>query len=156
MGPSTLTLDNLFLPQVGLELRGLMYHLKSTKYTWHARWNSIAHVNLSCQSWHKNTNVRPLAAEFSTNKLSLTSYYLNILQSSYHVTSMRLSLSSILFVTLSISHYYPLAIIYKSIIVCKGCYPHVTTPTNKDPQLPLYTIDIRFLRTLFIYSLILS
>ena len=48
---------------------------------------------------------------------------------------------------------YLLAIIYKSVIICKGCYVTVTAPINKDLQLPLHTISIKFPRTFFIHIL---
>jgi len=51
-------------------------------------------------------------------------------------------------ITLSISYFYLLAIIYKLVIICKGYYVTVTAPANKDPQLPLHTISIRFPHTL--------
>jgi len=50
---------------------------------------------------------------------------------------------------LSISYNYLLAIIYKLVIICKGCYNTVTTPTNKDLQLLLHSISTRFYLTLF-------
>ena len=59
------------------------------------------------------------------------------------------------YVTLFISHFYLLAIIYKLIIICNDCYVTVTTPINKDLQLPLYTISTRFPRILDTHSCVL-
>ena len=88
-----------------------------------------------------STNVMSLIVRISNDRSSLT-YYLNILQFSYHVENIQLS----------ISHHYLLAIIYKSVIICKGCYVTITVPTNKDPWLLLYSINIKFHLILFIIT----
>jgi len=54
--------------------------------------------------------------------------------------------------TLSISYNYLLVIIYKLVTICMGCYTTVTTLTNKDSQLSLYYISIKFHLTLFILT----
>ena len=115
-------------------------------------WHFEIHAKLPCQCWHRSTDVTPLAIGLSIDRLSLTSYYLNILQSPYHVVGIQLSLSNKLSVILSISHHYLPAIIYKPIIICKGYYVTITTPINKGPQLPLRSISTRFHLTLFILT----
>ena len=84
-GKTPSTLDNLFHTQAGSELGGLMYCPRSTEYTCHATWHSYAHVNPPCQLWHTSMDVRPLAVKHSTDRLSQTTYYLNMLLNHYLV-----------------------------------------------------------------------
>ena len=65
-------LDNLFWPQAGSELGGLMYCTGATKYMWHPTWHFETRVNHSHQSYYRSTDARLSAAELPTNRLSLT------------------------------------------------------------------------------------
>ena len=55
------TLDNLFHPQAGSEIGGLIYCPGSTKYTWHTTWHSETRVNPPHQPCNKSTDTQPLA-----------------------------------------------------------------------------------------------
>lgn len=66
-------------------LKIILVMSKVHKIPWHTTWHSDVHISLPCQPWYRSTDDVPSAGELSTDKLFVTSYYLNILSSLYHV-----------------------------------------------------------------------
>ena len=116
----------LFHSQADSKLGGLMYCPGFTKYTCHDTWHSKTHVNPPCQPWHKSMDVQPLAVEL-LNEHDISNHL--IIQTYYH-----------LFISWQVFNYL------QRLLWC--CYVTITTLINRNSQLPLHTISIRFLRTL--------
>ena len=127
--------------------------------------SKVHKIHVSCYVTLQDTH-QALAQEFKRPTLSSwalqrTSYlypsnYSNILsffiswQVFNYIQGYTLSISnnqllafiSKLYITSNVI-YKPPAIIYKPIIICKGCYVTVTNPINKDLQIPLHTIHTK-------------
>lgn len=88
-----------------------------------------------------------LAQEYRHLALGSQAIWLSImLQPPYYVSSTQLSIRY----TLCISYNYLVAIIYKLVIIFKGCYTTITILQHKDTNLLLYSIGTMFYLTLFI------
>jgi len=110
-----------------------VYSPGSIKYTWHPTWHFETRVNPPRQTWNRSTNTRPLAAKlpnkqvifnlllFDIFHLLISWQVINYLQS--HTLSTRynylLDFITKLYFISNIIYKLP-AIIYKSIIICKG------------------------------------
>ena len=120
-----------------------MYYSGSTKYMCQATWHSYTHVIPPCRPWHMSTDVMPLTVRLSPNRLSLTTSLFE-----YVVTSLSHGRYSIIYKLHIMCKL--LTIIYKLVIICRGCYATITSPTNMELQLPLHSISTRFYLTFFI------
>ena len=148
----------------------LLYCSWSTKYTCHVTGHFETHVNPPCQSQRRSTNVQFLAAKLSTNRLSLTSYYLNILTSFYlfaGIQSYMLSVSNNCLLSFISKLYIISNIIYKSslstsyylqaINYLQGLLHHYNDPYQQGPVTPSphYKYQVPSY-SLYTYSFILS